>query len=1075
MNCQPKANWLPLSVFAKVSLSLAFVAAAQQSDYIYDLPGNLTTVIGTNAVPLGVTTQPQSALLYGNNPVTLSVVASGAGLSYQWRSNGVAIVDATNDSIIFRNLSGNNLTNFTVVISNTSGCVTSTPAAIWLDSRGVGMPDWWQMKYFGNLNQPPDGDYDGDGVCNLDEYLEGTDPTNPNSYDPRLHIQQANLGTLVASPAQPYYTMGQVITLTAVPNPGQMFLGWGGSATGTKSTIALVMNSNTTVSANFGLPLEMALNNSNLIWTTGGSAPWFGQSQVSYDGVGAAQSGTIVGGQQSWLQAVTTNVTQSFQLAFWWNVSSQSPDALSFTIDGTNYSSIAGPAVGWQHVVVNLTAGVHTLVWTYTKQSNDNPTGIPFADSGWVGDVTFGPVPVITAQPIEQVVPQGGEAAFSVGVAATPPINFQWFFNGVNLVSSTNAALSLTNVTAANAGNYMVVVSNMFGAATSAVAQLVVLVPGCVSPPLGLVSWWPGDGNAVDLMGGNNGTLHNGAGFASGEVGQAFSFNGTNQYMATTNEGMTNITNTFTMEFWAYPTASLAITTEGNSGISGTCCQRYAIFPSQSPNGSATAGAGVSVGTNGISVFELAPNYMPSLLVYPAPILGWTHVAVVYQNKQPTLYVNGVLVGVGQTSTRSAVYPSAELGGDPNGYGYYAGLLDEVSIYNLALSASEVQSIYNAGIAGMCKPEPEVSSISSTSGAAGNVISIQGTNLAAVAAVMFNGMPAQFVVQSSGRLIAYVPINATTGPLTLETLNGGTVTASGSFAVAVPGCLPPPAGIADWWPGEGNALDLVTGNIGTLAGGVTFAPGEVGEAFSFDGSSGYVSVPHSSIWDFGTNDFTIEFWANFNSTSGAQAFIACDNGSGAQNKWILFYGYVGQSLTFLSGASAINIGNFQFLPNTGQWYHIAVTRGGSAWIFYVDGVAIGTETETVTVPTMTAPLTIGNAEGAFYFKGLMDEVSIYTRALSAIEVQSIYNAGSAGKCNGVTFDTSPAGLQWTTNGLQLRLNGLTEAGPVVIYASTNLTAWTPIFTNPPASNPIQFLDTNATNFGERFYRATSGQ
>ena len=101
----------------------------------------------------------------------------------------------------------------------------------------------------------------------------------------------------------------------------------------------------------------------------------------------------------------------------------------------------------------------------------------------------------------------------------------------------------------------------------------------CTPAPSGLIAWWPGDGFTLDVAGTNNGKLQNGAGYAAGEVGQSFSFNGVNQYLATSFAGMTNIKNTFTMEFWAYPTASLAVTAQGNSGISGTCCQRYAIFP----------------------------------------------------------------------------------------------------------------------------------------------------------------------------------------------------------------------------------------------------------------------------------------------------------------------------------------------------------------------------------------------------------------------------------------------------------------------------------------------------------------
>src|SRR5450759_5951714 len=59
----------------------------------------------------------------------------------------------------------------------------------------------------------------------------------------------------------------------------------------------------------------------------------------------------------------------------------------------------------------------------------------------------------------------------------------------------------------------------------------------------------------------------------------------------------------------------------------------------------------VCVGTNGISVMEHAYNYLPSMLSYTNSINGWVHVAVVYSNKQPVLYVNGVNVRTGITSS----------------------------------------------------------------------------------------------------------------------------------------------------------------------------------------------------------------------------------------------------------------------------------------------------------------------------------------------------------------------------------------------------------------------------------------
>ncbi|RLF63612.1 MAG: hypothetical protein DRN31_02105, partial [Thermoplasmata archaeon] len=49
------------------------------------------------------------------------------------------------------------------------------------DSDGDGMPDWWEMKYFGNLSQTASGDPDGDGLINYKEVKYDTDPRNPDT------------------------------------------------------------------------------------------------------------------------------------------------------------------------------------------------------------------------------------------------------------------------------------------------------------------------------------------------------------------------------------------------------------------------------------------------------------------------------------------------------------------------------------------------------------------------------------------------------------------------------------------------------------------------------------------------------------------------------------------------------------------------------------------------------------------------------------------------------------------------------------------------------------------------------
>jgi N-acetylneuraminic acid mutarotase len=268
--------------------------------------------------------------------------------------------------------------------------------------------------------------------------------------------------------------------------------------------------------------------------------------------------------------------------------------------------------------------------------------------------------------------------------------------------------------------------------------------------PPGIVAWWPGERTAIDIVGTNNGITLNGVSYSTGEVGQAFSFDGVNDYVSVVPYWFSNnIANNFTIEFWVYPTAGRNSTTESTSGTLGISAQRYAIMPFW--GGTQKAGAGVSVGTNGVSIFEHGDFYLPSLLVYEAPIFGWTHVAVVYTNKQPSLYVNGSFVRTGLKSLRAAVFPSATLGG--SSYGYFAGLLDEVSIYDRALTPDEIASIYNARSAGkyLVVPPPVLVSGWGANSDGQTQIPASATNVVAIAAGAYHSL----ALRSDGWVIGW--------------------------------------------------------------------------------------------------------------------------------------------------------------------------------------------------------------------------------------------------------------------------------------------------------------------------------
>src|SRR4029077_19575363 len=72
-------------------------------------------------------------------------------------------------------------------------------------------------------------------------------------------------------------------------------------------------------------------------------------------------------------------------------------------------------------------------------------------------------------------------------------------------------------------------------------------------------------------------------------------------------------------------------------------------------------------------------------------------------------------------------------------------------------------------------------------------------------------------------------------------------------------CTPAPSGMVNWWPGDGNANDIQGSRNGTLQGGVTFGPGEVNQAFSFDGTSGSVDLGTANLLG-GATEVTIDAW-----------------------------------------------------------------------------------------------------------------------------------------------------------------------------------------------------------------------
>ena len=217
--------------------------------------------------------------------------------------------------------------------------------------------------------------------------------------------------------------------------------------------------------------LEESLDTQGVVWTTSGDALWSSQTNTTWDGVDAAQSGAIQRTQVSTLRVTETGaIAFAFRLRMSGGVGGA--DSLRLYHNGFE-SAIYSGAISWTEQSFPLYGGADVIEWRYLKDSTV-PAG---TDRAFLDDVLFvfsNTPPQIRAHPISQTNPATSSASFSVKAMGAGPMSYQWRLDGTNLLSATNATLILTNTRLTDTGNYSVLVSNAFGVATSSNAYLAV-------------------------------------------------------------------------------------------------------------------------------------------------------------------------------------------------------------------------------------------------------------------------------------------------------------------------------------------------------------------------------------------------------------------------------------------------------------------------------------------------------------------------------------------------------------------------------------------------------------------------
>ena len=690
-----------------------------------------------------------------------------------------------------------------------------------------------------------------------------------------------------------------------------------------------------------------------------------------------------------------------------------------------------GEATNYPSLFHDISNGNNTSV--------DSPTAfyaVPGYDlcTGWgtpagqsLIDALVGPAqptpPFLITQPQSQTVVDGITLTLHVLAAGSPPLYYQWTDNGTNLPGATNAWLTLAKARLDQSGNYRVRISNAFGTVKSSNAVVRVISPASCDPtPAGLVSWWSAEGNGVDLLGQNNGTPMGDITYTNGEAGQAFGFDGSTSDIAVPASPSLDIGANgtgITIECWIQPSA---LNVHGPGGP---------LMEWDSPTAS-----GLQFWADGTlsgDIVDINGNHHPiQALDGLLETNHWQHVALTYEQHSGNacICLNGSLVAVlnlgsfvpQTTYALNIGQRTAAIAGVGE---MYVGLMDELAIYNRALTTNEIQAIYLAGGGGKCFAPPLL-----VTQAPSQTTPVGATVDFAVNATGSGPLAYQWFYQG-----AMLP-GATND---LLSLNGVQPSQAGAYAVVVTNAfgmvmssnaqltiIPPtggasvPPGMAGWWAAEDNTIDTLGLNSGISRGAVAYTAGEVGDAFAFDGRTNYLSVPASPSLDIGATGtgITIEGWVqpSLAEVSGQGGPIVEWDASTTNGLQFWADGRLHANLKDTQGNDHL-IESAIGLLDVDNWQHVALTYdkpGGEAFL-YLNGLVVAAQNLGSFIPQTTYALNIGrssvpNVNGVRSYGGSMDELAIYNRALDANEIQAIQQAGVIGKCfTPPVFLTQPAG------------------------------------------------------------------
>lgn len=475
--------------------------------------------------------------------------------------------------------------------------------------------------------------------------------------------------------------------------------------------------------------------------------------------------------------------------------------------------------------------------------------------------------------------------------------------------------------------------------------------------------------------------------FGSGEVGQTFVFDGMNSYVdlgSPTNLELQD----FTIEGWIQRYDPAQASLNGSYGV---------IF-SWGQNG-----YGVGLWNDGRLFLTKAFVGNQDFFVGLTDTSQFHHVAITKSGTTIIAYLDGVAFTAPPFTATFTFETSVSIGagGVAHDSPFY-GAIDELSVYNRALSSDEIEAIYVAGSVGKCDSgdpiittQPKSQSVLSGETVTFNVSALGNQPL--IYQWYFNDTN---IIGATNSILVLTNVQlAQAGKYSVVVANTGNPALSDTAVLTVlppPPCMAATSNVISWWPGESNGMDNFGGANGFLTNGMAFTNAEVGNGFLCNGSNSAVQLGNPV--NLQLQNFTVEAWVKrFSSTASSLVTPNASIISYGTGGW--GFGVWNDGRLLLTRAGVNNIDGFVGFTDTSAFHHIAVTKSNTTVVFYYDGkpFPVGAYSS---VFTFTTNIAIG-AEGDNYgtgFYGIIDELTVYNRALSTTEITNIFNAGRGGKC-----------------------------------------------------------------------------